>query len=149
MTTNFMPLSESFYIAPQIHQTDFAALKEAGITLVINNRPDAEEFGILAVSDAEAAASEHGIKYLHLPMANGQPLPDNVIPDMQAALKEQEENDGKTLAHCRSGTRSSFLWGVIQIIEGKMNTDDVIQTAMQAGINLGGFAPVLQQLENS
>jgi len=149
MTTQYQPLSDSFYIAPQIQANDFAALRDAGITLVINNRPDGEEFGILPVEDAKKLAEEHGMTYLHLAMANGQPLPDNVIPDMQAALQQQSETEGKTLAHCRSGTRSSFLWGVIQIIEGKMTPEDVVQTAMQAGINLGGFAPILQQLENS
>jgi len=80
-------------------------------------------------------------------MANGQPLPDDLIPTMQQALRDQEESAGKVLAHCRSGTRSSFLWGIIQIMEGKLNTMQVIEMAGNAGINLGGFAPYLQQIE--
>ena len=148
MTTNLLAISDDFFVAPQIIENDFAALKEAGINLVINNRPDFEEPGILSVEDATKLAEENGITYLHLPMANGQPLPDDLIPKMQAALTKQTEENGKTLAHCRSGTRSSFLWGVIQILEGKQSANEVAQAAANAGINLGGFMSVFQQLES-
>lgn len=148
MTTDFRALTNDFYIAPQIIENDFAALKAAGINLIINNRPDGEESGILSVEAATTLAQQHDINYLHLPMANGQPLPDDLIPQMQAALTKQTEAQGKTLAHCRSGTRSSFLWGVIQILEGKKSANEVTQAAAGAGINLNGFMPVFQQLES-
>ncbi len=141
-------LHDNFFIAGQITATDFAAAKELGISTIINNRPDAEESGILSVVEAKTLAKQFGMQYLHLPMENGQPLPEDLIPSMQIALEEQQKNHNKVLAHCRSGTRSSFLWGATQIIEGQKNAQEVITIAANAGINLAGFAPFLQSLEN-
>lgn len=140
-------ITDNFFVTGQIHAEHFALAKEQGITLIINNRPDGEENGILSVSDAQNLATEQGITYLHLPMANGQPLPEDLIPNMQAALQAQTENNGKTLAHCRSGTRSSFLWAAVQIIEGQASAQETIQMAAKAGINLTSFMPFLQHLE--
>ena len=81
-------------------------------------------------------------------MANGQPLPEDLIPSMQLALAEQKSTGGKVLAHCRTGTRSSFLWGLIQILNGEKTAEQVLELSAQAGINLSGFAPVLQNMEN-
>ncbi len=141
-------LHDNFFIAGQITATDFATAKELGISTIINNRPDAEEAGILSVVEAKTLAKQFGMQYLHLPMANGQPLPEDLIPNMQIALEEQQKKHNKVLAHCRSGTRSSFLWGATQIIEGQKNAQEVITIAANAGVNLAGFAPFLQSLES-
>lgn len=141
-------LDDNFFIAGQISPEDFATAKESGITLIINNRPDAEETGILPVVEAQQLAKQYNIQYLHLPMANGQPLPEDLIPAMQLALTEQNSVGGKVLAHCRTGTRSSFLWGVVQILNGEKTAEQVVQLSTQAGINLSGFAPVLQSMES-
>ena len=141
-------LHDNFFIAGQITAEDFAIAKELGISLIINNRPDGEEAGILPVSEAQQLAKNHDLEYLHLPMANGQPLPEDLIPSMQLALQEQKNNQGKVLAHCRTGTRSSFLWGIIEIMNSNKTSEEVIQLGTQAGVNLTGFAPVLQSVEN-
>lgn len=140
-------LTDNLFVAGQLSAEDFEIAKQHGVTLIINNRPDGEEFGIMSVADATALAEQHGMKYLHLPMANGAPLPEDLVPNMQAALAEQEANNGKTLAHCRSGTRSSFLWAIVKISEGKLTTSDAINAAASAGINLNGFAQYLQHVE--
>jgi len=141
-------LDDNFFIAGQLNAKDFATAKDNDISLIINNRPDGEEIGILPVAEAQQLAEKHNMKYLHLPMANGQPLPEDLIPAMATALAEQEAANGKVLAHCRTGTRSSFLWGMIQIMKGEKSAEQIIQLGAQAGINLAGFAPVLQSLEN-
>ena len=141
-------LDNNFFIAGQLNAKDFATAQNNDISLIINNRPDGEEIGILSVAEAQQLAEQHNMQYLHLPMANGQPLPEDLIPAMATALAEQEAANGKVLAHCRTGTRSSFLWGMIQIMKGEKNAEQIIQLGAQAGINLAGFAPVLQSLEN-
>ena len=141
-------LDDNFFIAGQLNAKDFATAKDNDISLIINNRPDGEEIGILPVAEAQQLAEKHNMQYLHLPMANGQPLPEDLIPAMATALAEQEAANGKVLAHCRTGTRSSFLWGMIQIMKGEKSAEQIIQLGAQAGINLAGFAPVLQSLEN-
>ena len=140
-------LSEELLIAGQITADDFETAKQHGITMIINNRPDGEEPGIMPVAEAQQLAKQHGITYLHLPMKNEFPLPDDLIPNMQNALESQAEKGELTLAHCRTGTRSSFLWSVIQIINGKKGAIEVINDAADAGINLNNFALYLQQLE--
>ena len=140
-------LHENFFIAGQLSNGDFATAKQEGITLVINNRPDGEGAGILSVAEAQQIAKQHGIRYLHLPMANGQPLPEDLIPSMQLALDEQKNTKTKVLAHCRTGTRSSFLWGAVQVLEGSKSSQEVIDLGAAAGVNLVGFAPFLQSLE--
>ena len=141
-------LDDNFFIAGQLNAKDFATAKDNDISLIINNRPDGEEIGILPVAEAQQLAEQHNMQYLHLPMANGQPLPEDLIPTMATALAEQEAANGKVLAHCRTGTRSSFLWGMIQIMKGEKSAEQIIQLGAQAGINLAGFAPVLQSLES-
>lgn len=141
-------LDDNFFIAGQLNAKDFATAKDNDISLIINNRPDGEEIGILPVAEAQQLAEQHNMQYLHLPMANGQPLPEDLIPAMATALAEQEAANGKVLAHCRTGTRSSFLWGMIQIMKGEKSAEQIIQLGAQAGINLAGFAPVLQSLES-
>ncbi len=141
-------LHDNFFIAGQLTAKDFITAKELGISMIINNRPDGEESGILSVSEAQKLAAENNIQYLYLPMANGKPLPEDLIPNMQLALSEQHESRNKVLAHCRTGTRSSFLWGAVQIIEGKKNVQEIITICSESGINLTGFAPFLQGLES-
>ena len=141
-------LDNNFFIAGQLNAKDFATAQNNDISLIINNRPDGEEIGILSVAEAQQLAEQHNMQYLHLPMANGQPLPEDLIPAMATALAEQEAANGKVLAHCRTGTRSSFLWGMIQIMKGEKNAEQISQLGAQAGINLAGFAPVLQSLES-
>lgn len=140
-------INENFWVSAQITEEHFKNAKNQGITLIINNRPDHEEPGIISVENAAKLADKYDVNYLHLPMANGQPLPEDLIPKMQEALKKQDASGEKTLAHCRSGTRSSFLWGCIQIIEKKLTADEVVSAASSAGINLVGFMPFLQHLE--
>ena len=142
-------LDENFYIAGQLVAEDFSKAKELSFTIIINNRPDGEEPGILSVSEAKQLASDFNIEYLHLPMANGQPLPEDLIPSMQLALQQVKDKNGKILAHCRTGTRSSFLWGIIQLLEGNKTSDEVIAISSAAGINLTGFTPILKSIESS
>lgn len=140
-------LTDNLFVSGQITADDFDIAKQHGITMIINNRPDAEEAGIISVADASQLAKQHGIEYVHLPMVAQFPLPQDLVPNMQAALERQEQKGEKTLAHCRSGTRSSFLWGIIQIMQGKRSAIEVINAAADAGINLNNFALYLQQLE--
>ncbi len=142
-------LSDNFYVAGQLEPEHFQLAKESGISLIINNRPDGEQEGQMTAETAQKLATDLGIDYLHLPMANGQPLPNDLIPNMQTALLQQQNKQGSTLAHCRSGTRSSFLWGAIQIIEGNCSPEEIIGSANSIGINLNGFLPVFKQIEAS
>ena len=137
-------LHENLYVGGQISLQDFATIKESGITTIINNRPDDEEPGQLGAEEAKEMASEHGIAYHYLPMANGQPLPPSLVDDFKKVL---DSTDGGILAHCRSGMRSSFIWALGQIPVGEISVDDAISKAQNAGIPLGNARAVLESVK--
>ena len=89
-------------------------------------------------------AQENGITYHYLPMANGQPLPENLVSDFKAIV---DDNDAPILTHCRSGMRSSFLWALGQIPAGSISADQAIEAAHNAGIPLGNARAVLESVE--
>lgn len=137
-------LYENLYVGGQINATDFALIKKAGITTIINNRPDNEEPSQLSSEQAEKLANEYGIRYHYLPMANGQPLPPTLVDDFKEALEGADEG---VLAHCRSGMRSSFLWALGQIPTGSISVNDAIEKAQQAGIPLSNARSVLESVQ--
>ena len=137
-------LFDNIYVAGQISATDFPSLVEAGIKVIINNRPDNEEPGQLPSTDAQALAEQHSIEYHYLPMANGQPLPETLVSDFKAIV---DKTDGLILTHCRSGMRSSFIWALGQIPEGNITVDQAIDSAQNAGIPLANARSVLESVK--
>lgn len=139
-------LHKDLFVAGQIHANDFADFAEAGIKTIINNRPDNEQAGQLTQSQASELAAQHGIAYFYLPMANGQPMPPNLINDFKQIL---DNTDEPVLAHCRSGMRSSFIWALGQVANGALSVDEVIQAASNANIPLANYRAVLESAAGS
>ena len=137
-------LHNNLLVAGQINASDFNTLKQAGISTIINNRPDGEESGQLSAAEAEKLAAEHGINYHYLPMANGQPLPADLVDNFKQAL---DQSDGNVLAHCRSGMRSSFIWALGAIADGEVTVDEAIQAAQAAGIPLQNARAALENVQ--
>jgi len=138
-------LHNHLYVAGQINALDFEALKSAGIKTIINNRPDDEEPGQLNSTQAAQLAQDNGIAYHYLPMANGQAMPSTLVDDFKAIIESSEEG---ILAHCRSGMRSSFIWALGQIPEGKISVDQAIEKAHAAGIPLGNARAALESVQS-
>jgi len=136
-------LYQNLYVAGQLGEADFEALKEAGVNTIINNRPDNEEAGQLSADEAAQLAKQNGIEYHHLPMANGQPLPENLVAEFKAIVAN---SNGSVLAHCRSGMRSSFIWALGAIPTGNVSVDQAIEAASSAGIPLNNAREALEQI---
>lgn len=139
-------LHNSLFVAGQISLDDIDSLVQAGIKTIINNRPDNEEPGQLSQQQANERAAQHGINYVYLPMANGQPMSPTLIDDFKTVLDNTNE---PILAHCRSGMRSAFIWALGQVADGSMTVDQVIQAAQNANIPLANYRAVLQSAVNS
>jgi len=137
-------LFDQIYVAGQITENDFPAIAEAGIKVIINNRPDNEEPGQYSSAQAQALAEQHGIEYHYLPMANGQPMPETLVSDFKAII---DKANGPVLTHCRSGMRSSFIWALGQIPEGNISVDQAIDSAQNAGIPLANARAVLESVK--
>jgi uncharacterized protein (TIGR01244 family) len=92
-------LDEKTLVGGQIAPAQVAELKQQGVTMIVNNRPDDEEPGQPLGADIKAAAEAVGIEYRHLPIMRG------IGPaDADAMLKAIDACDGKLLAFCKSGT---------------------------------------------
>lgn len=131
-------LDEQTSVAPhQLRAEEIASLAAAGVTLIVNNRPDGEEPGQPLSAEIEAAARAAGIGYRHIPIAGGFNL-----DDVLALAEALEAAEGKALLFCRTGTRSTFLWALARSELG-VAREDLIARARAAGYDLGPIAASL------
>lgn len=132
-------LDEKTLIGGQIAPDDVASLKEQGVTLIVNNRPDFEDAGQPEGEDIEAAARAAGIDYRHVPIARG--LGPSDIEAMREAINSVGE--GKLFAFCRSGNRSVLAWAVARSEDG-VPREELDRMANQAGFDLGPVAHLIR-----
>jgi uncharacterized protein (TIGR01244 family) len=131
-------LDEKTLVAGQIRPEDVPALKELGVTLIVNNRPDYEDAGQPEGDDIEAAARAAGIDYRHVPIARG--LGPSDIEAMREAM--HSAGDGKLFAFCRSGNRSTLAWAVAKSEDG-VPSAELNRMANEAGFDLGPVAHLI------
>jgi uncharacterized protein (TIGR01244 family) len=136
----FRKLTDRILVSPQITIDQVEQAKAQGVTLIINNRPDDEEAGQVNGAEIEAAAKVAGIAYLAVPVAHGGFAPWQ-LDGMAQAL--DQAGDGKLLAYCRSGTRSTLLWALTRARAGD-NADVLAAQAAAAGYDI---APVRQIMD--
>ncbi|SMF64288.1 TIGR01244 family protein [Allosphingosinicella indica] len=129
-------LEPGMFVSGQITAEEVAELAAAGLTLIVNNRPDGEEPGQPTAAEIAAAAEAAGIAYRHIPVAG---LNAAQVPAMAEALASAE---GNTLAFCRSGTRSTYLWALARATQGA-DRDMLIGKAAEAGYDLTPIARFL------
>jgi len=132
-------LDERTLVSGQIQPADVPALKELGVTLIVNNRPDFEDAGQPEGDDIEAAARQAGIDYRHVPIARG--LGPSDIEAMREAINSV--GDGKLFAFCRSGNRSTLAWAVARNEDG-VPSAELNRMANEAGFDLGPVAHLLR-----
>ncbi|HET9335843.1 MAG TPA: TIGR01244 family sulfur transferase [Sphingomicrobium sp.] len=135
----YRQLNDSTLVAGQIAPEDVPALKDLGVTLIVNNRPDGEDAGQPESVEIEAAARAAGIGYRHVPIARG--LGPSDIEAMREAMHSAGE--GKLFAFCRSGNRSTLAWAVAKSEDGVARAD-LDRMANEAGFDLGPVAHLLR-----
>jgi uncharacterized protein (TIGR01244 family) len=140
--SEFRTLSETMLASPQIELDDIAAAKNAGVTLIVNNRPDGEDPAAPQGEEIAAAAGAAGLDYRSIPIGHAG-FSEVQVAEMVEAL---EEADGKVLAYCRSGTRSTFLWALAQAKSGAASPDAIAAAARQAGYDVSPIRPMIDML---
>ncbi|TBR44744.1 TIGR01244 family phosphatase [Marinomonas agarivorans] len=100
-------LDSKYFVLPQITIEGLEELKQQGFDLIINNRPDNEEENQPLSIEIAAAAKSLGLNYVHNPVELSK-LSEIEIKQQKAAVNQGQ----KTLAFCRTGTRSSVLWAL-------------------------------------
>ncbi|KFI30294.1 TIGR01244 family protein [Haematobacter massiliensis] len=123
-------LTDDYAVSPQIDPSDIPAIKEAGYTTVISNRPDGENPPELRNDEMRRAVEAAGLIFVENPVIGGALTEDNVTA--QAAARDAAT--GPVLAYCASGNRSSIMWALTEA--GNLATDDIIATPSRYGYNL-------------
>jgi len=134
----FRQLDEKTLVSGQIAPADLPGLKQAGVTMVVNNRPDGEDSDQPLSAEIEAAARAAGLEYRHIPIMRGMGPSD--VDEMRRAIAGV--GDGKMLAFCRSGNRSALVWAVARSEDG-VPREELEKCAASAGVSLGPVAHLL------
>jgi uncharacterized protein (TIGR01244 family) len=132
-------INDDVSVAPQISPDDMPAIKAAGFTTVINNRPDGEAPDQPSSDVMKAAAEAAGLSYHFIPLGRDGVSPQ-MVDEERAVL---EGSDGPVLAFCRSGTRSTTLWALTQA--GKMPATEIVAQAAHAGYEMSHLLGYLNQ----
>lgn len=139
MSSDFIPLAPDFLVSPQITADDLASAKAAGVTLVINNRPDGEEPGQPSGAEIAAAARALGLDYVAIPVG---PMGVSAA-HLDAFDQAVAANEGGVLAYCRSGTRSTIVRALSEARKGRA-VDEIVSEAAEAGYNITGQRRALE-----
>ena len=131
-------LDDKTMVSGQISPADVAELQRQGVTMIVNNRPDHEDEGQPLSGEIEEAAGQAGVEFRFIPIVRGIGPAD--VDSMHDAMREC--GDGKLLAFCRSGTRSTLAWAVARAREG-VPREDLERGAASAGVDLSPVAHLL------
>ena len=138
---DFRQLAEGFWASPQIGVDEVALAASRGFSLIINNRPDGESPDQTAGEDIAAAARAHGLGYCAVPITPG----GFSLAQVNALAAALAGAAGPVLAYCRSGTRSTLLWSLVQSMQGT-DPDAVAEAAAQAGYDVAPIRAIMDDL---
>lgn len=134
------PLTPDYAVSPQIDPSDLPAIKAAGYTTVIDNRPDGEIPAELHTPAMRAAAEALGLRFIVNPVIGGALTLDNVEAQGAAIAAAT----GPVLAYCASGNRSSVVWALSQA--SKRPVDELVGLPARHGYQLEHLRPQLEAL---
>lgn len=120
-------LTDTYAVSPQITPEDAAAIRAAGFTTVICNRPDSEVPPELQADAVRRAVEAEGLRFVDNGFSGGALSLENV----DAQGKAIAESNGPVFAYCASGNRSSIVWALSQA--GKRDPDEMIAAAGRHG----------------
>ena len=106
----YQQLSADFAVASQIAVADVPKIAAEGYRCIICNRPDHEDAGQPTVAEIRDACVASGVEFRHVPIAGNALNHEAVLEQMNVMATVA----GPFLAYCRSGTRSTIIWNVIQ-----------------------------------
>lgn len=138
----FRQIDSHFLASPQIEVDQVAEAAQLGVTMIINNRPEGEDPTQTPGDVIAAAAEGHGMEYVAIPVTHA----GFSQPQVQAMAEALDKaGEGKVLAYCRSGTRSTLLWSLAQASKGR-DPDELAECAAGGGYDLSPVRSLLDML---
>lgn len=129
-TMDIRAITPTYAVSPQITLADLPAIKAAGFTTVIDNRPDGEIPPAVQTAAMKAAAEALGLTFVVNPVLPGD-FSDKVLSTQRAAI---EASTGPVFAYCASGNRCSCVWALAYA--GTRPADELIGLPARYGYNL-------------
>ena len=106
-------LEDQISVSDQICTSDLADLAEAGVKVIINNRPDHEAADQPDFEAIRDAAKPYGIVVVHVPVQSMEISAEHIKQFIQLLSGNQRVH-----AYCRTGNRSSNLWAAVRASQG-------------------------------
>ncbi len=135
---NINQVTKDYAVSGQIVPADLVEIAAAGFTSVICNRPDSEISSDLHAQFIEPEAKRLGLHFVINPISNQGLLMEN----LRLQAKAIEESNGPVFAYCRSGTRSTICWALVQA--DRMPVDQIIAAAAHAGYQIENMRPQIE-----
>jgi len=101
---NFGQMDDNFYRGAQPTATDYKALKDFGISTIIDLRDDHESY-------AKSAAEAAGLKYYLIPMDGVSAPTDNDVAQFLKIVNDP--STGKFYLHCKAGIHRTGAMGAV------------------------------------
>jgi uncharacterized protein (TIGR01244 family) len=136
----FHTLDNDMLVSSQISVADIAAASALGVKMIINNRPDREAPDQTEGAMIEDVTRKSGLDYIAIPVTHDG-FSQEQINLMVAAMARAE---GKILAYCRSGTRSTLLWALARASQGD-DPNSISEKAAHAGYDVGPIRALLDK----
>ncbi|WIV49640.1 TIGR01244 family sulfur transferase [Marivivens sp. LCG002] len=136
-------IASNYSVSPQILPTDVAAIKAAGFTTVLCNRPDEEVPSDIGSDAMRKEVEAAGLRFVFNPVTH-QSLNAEMVKVQMSTI---EQSSGPVLAYCASGTRSSIVWSLGSA--KSMPVDAIIEATARAGYDLQGLRQRITDLAAS
>jgi len=133
-------VTNHYFVSPQIESADVKSLKDQGFESIVCNRPDGEEPNQPDFESIEKECLKLGIKFYNYPMSPGDLNLERVLE-----TKEIIEEDKKTLAYCRTGTRCITLWACAEVTNKEVK--EILKISENAGYDLNHLEEIFISLK--
>ena len=133
-------VTKHYFVSSQIVPSDIELLKEQGFESIVCNRPDGEEPNQPDFKSIEEECSKLGIKFYNYPLSPGDLNLERVL-ETKAIIEE----DKKTLAYCRTGTRCITLWACAEVASKEVK--EILKISEKTGYDLSHMEEILSSLK--
>jgi len=125
---HFLKLNDQVWTGGQPWLEHLPKLKEAGIKVIINLRPNAEWQG-----EREAAkVKELGMSYFNIPVSFNEP--DELDADDFLKLTDEQLKNGPVFIHCAVGARVGAFWMIRRVLRDGWDFDKALEEANRIGL---------------
>jgi len=128
----FLKVTDQVWTGGQPWQEHFPKLKDAGIKVVINLRPQGEFDGV----GEEATVKKLGMNYFNIPVSFNEP--DELDADDFLKLTDEQLKNGPVFIHCAVGSRVGAFWMIRRVLRDGWEFDKALAEANRIGMRSQG-----------